>query len=61
MCFFRKRNFLTIIIDVHNSLVGCIIWGVVFVAWIIVYQCMWREVPFFQSLQMATTEGIAWQ
>ena len=52
---------LTVAVDLKTALVGCIIWAVIFVVWVIVFQSMWRDVPFLASLQLTTSEGIAWE
>lgn len=53
--------FLIYPIDVNKCFIGCIVWTAILLIWIIVFQVSWKTVPFFQSLQMAVPEGMAWQ
>ncbi len=50
-----------VIVDVNKCLIGCIVWAVLLIVWIVVFQASWEKVPFFRSLQMMNPEGIAWQ
>ena len=46
---------------IRVSLIGCTVWAVVLVAWILFFQLGWRKIPFLAALNMVNVEGMAWQ
>jgi len=48
-------------LDIRVSLIGCTVWAVVLVAWILFFQLGWRKIPFLAALNMVNVEGMAWQ
>ena len=48
-------------VDIKHALIGCIFWAVFLIVWIIAFQLGWRTIPFFNYLNIVSSEGIAWQ
>ncbi|KAK8804096.1 hypothetical protein WA171_000189 [Blastocystis sp. BT1] len=46
---------------IRHALIGCIIWSIVLVVWIIVFQSGWKSNSFLASLNIVSVEGMAWQ